>query len=234
MAEQINIRIGQGTKVFARLLEDGILTEPEEGITGETRTISAAAATGDEALTLGSAISGFVLPKGSFYEAKNPTTGAIVPFQLAEKASSGTGLVTEPLILPIASGSTFNSILRLTGRQKAGIDRKANIVNVTTFDTDGDQLGRAVGRSYSINFEGIYSQLDAAYNTIEYAYKNALYIWFYIQLTPPDTRFSIGKIYKGVGIIEGLPIDIPADGLLQGNITLQGSGALQEVLPVAA
>lgn len=234
MAE-VNIKIGQGTKLFIRLLEEGLNTEPAEGLTGTPLIISAAGAAAAVSLTLSAAISGgTILPAGAYYTAVNPTTGAEVPFQVATRVTTGTTVAVSPLILPIAASSTFNSIQRLTGRTKAGVERKAKVENLVTFDTDGDQIGRAVGRSFSINFEGIYSQIDAAYNTVEYAYKNGLYVWFYIQMTPPDARFITGKIYKGVGIIEALPVEIPADGFLKGNISMQGYGKLQEVLPSVA
>ena len=233
MAET-KILIGQGTEIFVRLLENGILTEPVETIINKTLTISASAALAATSLTLGVAVSGAVLPSGAWYGAVNPTTGEITPFQTTARVTSGTTIAVAPLAKPIATGSTFTTLQRFVGRQKASIDRKANVVNLTTFDTGGDQIGRATTRSGGISFDGVYSQSDPAYLTCEYAYKNGLYIWFYIKLPPEDATYAKGKVYKGVGIIESMPIGIDAEKTFEGNVSMKLYGALFEEQAVAA
>ena len=227
MAET-KILIGQGTEIFVRLLENGIFTEPAETITNKIITISATAALAAVSLTVGVAITGAVLPKGAWYGAENLTTGEITPFQTTARVSSGTTIAVSPLVKAIATGSTFTTLQRFVGRQKASIDRKANVVNLTTFDTGGDQIGRATTRSGSISFDGVYSQSDPAYLTCEHAFKNGLYIWFYIRLPPEDATYTKGKVYKGVGIIESMPIGIDAEKTFEGNVSVQLYGALLE------
>ncbi len=233
MAET-KILIGQGTEIYIRLLENGIFTEPEEGIDNVTFTITEPASAAATSLTVGGAISGAVLPAGAWYGAENPTTGDITPFQTSARVASGTTVAVNALIKGIADNSTFTTLQRFVGRQKASIDRQANIVNLVTFDTGGDQIGRATTRSGSISFDGVYSQLDPAYLTCEYAFKNGRYIWFYIKLPPEDVTYTTGKVYKGVGIIENMPIGIDAETTFEGNVSMQLYGALLEEQPVAA
>lgn len=233
MAET-QILIGQGTEILIGLLRTGIFTEPAEGDANQTITITEPAILGATTLTIGTAISGFVLPKGAYFGAVNPITGEVTPFQLDATATSGTTLTVKPLIKPIADNSTFTSLQRFVGRQKAAIDRKANIVNLVTFDTGGDQIGRATTRSGSISFDGVYSQLDPAYNTVEYAFQNGAYIYFYIKLPVEDATYSKGKIYKGVAIVESLPIGIDAENIFEGNVSCQLYKGLLQEEPVAA
>jgi hypothetical protein len=233
MAET-KILIGQGTEIYIRLLENGVFAEPEEGIDNQTVTLGAAALAAATSITVDPTISGFVLPAGAWYGAEDPTTGDITPFQVTARASSGTSVTVAALIKAIADNSTFTTLQRFVGRQKASIDRQANIVNLVTFDTGGDQIGRATTRSGSISFDGVYSQLDPAYLTCEYAFKNGRYVWFYIKLPPEDVTYTTGKVYKGVGIIENMPIGIDAETTFEGNVSMQLYGALLEEQPVAA
>jgi hypothetical protein len=233
MAET-KILIGQGTEIFIRLLENGIFTEPEEGIDNRTFTITEPAIATATSITIGGAISGAIIPSGAWYGAENPTTGEITPFQTTARAASGTTVAVTALVKAIADNSTFTTLQRFVGRQKASIDRKANVVNLTTFDTGGDQIGRATTRSGGISFDGVYSQSDPAYLTCEYAFKNGLYVWFYIKLPVEDATYATGKIYKGVGIIEDMPIGIDAEKTFEGNVKMQLYGALQEEQATAA
>jgi hypothetical protein len=233
MAET-KILIGQGTEIYIRLLENGIFTEPSEGITGAEFTITDPAAAADVVVNVAGGITAAVLPAGAWYGAEDPTTGEITPFQTTARVASGTTVAVAALGKAIADNSTFTSLQRFVGRTKASIDRQANIVNLTTFDTGGDQIGRATTRSGSISFDGVYSQLDPAYLTCEYAFKNGRYVWFYIKLPPEDVTYTTGKVYKGVGIIENMPIGINAETTFEGNVSMQLYGALQEEQPVAA
>lgn len=231
---ETKILIGQGTEIYVRLLENGIFTEPAETVLNKTVTISAAALVNATTLTIGTALTGAVLPAGAWYGAVNATTGEITPFQTSARVASGTSIAVNALVKPIASGSTFTTLQRFVGRQKASIDRKANVVNLTTFDTGGDQIGRATTRSGGISFDGVYSQSDPAYLTCEYAFKNGLYVWFYIKLPPEDATYAKGKVYKGVGIIEDMPIGIDAEKTFEGNVKMQLYGALLEEQATAA
>lgn len=227
MAET-KILIGQGTEIYVRLLENGLFNEPVETVLNKTITISLAAVAAATTLTMGTTLTGAVLPKGAWYGAENPTTGEITPFQTTARVASGTAIAVASLAKGIVISSTFTTLQRFVGRQKASIDRKANVVNLTTFDTGGDQIGRATTRSGNISFDGVYSQSDPAYLTCEYAFKNGLYIWFYIKLPPEDATYAKGKVYKGVGIIESMPIGIDAEKTFEGNVSVQLYGALLE------
>lgn len=229
--------LGKGTKLEIAMLPEGSKVEPSP----LTLTIGASAVAKDitspASIPLTAALAaGKLIPAGSFLGFKAPTTGKIVMVQLIEDAAAGdTELVVESIPEEIAGSSTATYPLRLSARTNANIGRSGNRVSSVDFDSGAFETGLTASISQTLEMNGNYLPNDAGFRTTEYAFTNLREVYIWVELPRSSAAYSKGKIYKGFASIGDLPIEIPADGIITGNVSLAINGEMQIVAetPVA-
>lgn len=219
-------KLGKGTvcRVAMPPLGSTAFPDPLTLTTGATAT-----AKGASAITLTPAIPANKqsIPAGSYLGFVAPTTGAVVVAQLtADLASGATTAAVVSLGEAIPASSVAVYPLRLSGRTGANIGRDGNRTEAIDFDSDGFASGLTSSISQTIELAGNYLPLDAGFLTMEYAFTALREIYFEIELTPVSAAYTKGKIYRGRASINSLPVEIPADGIITGNISLAVNGAM--------
>lgn len=224
--------IGKGTVIEVAMLPSGIETEPTAVA---TLTVTEPIAKGATSITPFTALgAGVNIPANSYLTWTAPTTGKEVLVQLTSTADTGdTSMAVSATPADIADNSTTSYPLRLKSRTAANLGRSATEVNSVDFDDDAWERGLTTSLSADLEVPGNWSQLDAAYNTLEYAFNNLRQIYFWLKTPAPNSDYSAGKIYKGVASITAMPLDIPANGIITGNISLKVNGPLVMVNPTA-
>lgn len=216
--------IGKGTKVSIALLPVGSTVEPEK----TTITLAAQAAkdvTGGATITVPALGAGVLIPSGSYLAFVAPTTGKSVLVQLtADAEATDTTLEVREIPEDIASGSVATYPLRLAGRTAANIGRSGNRVSSVDFDSDGYSTGLTASIEQMLELPGNWIPQDAGFATAEYAFGELREIYVWLELPKISAAYSKGRIYKGPCSITDLPLDVGADAIITGNISLAFNG----------
>lgn len=226
-------KLGKGTICRVAMMPDGVTTFPSK----LTLTTGSAAAKAATSITITAVpANSQPVPTGSYLGFVNSTTGAVVVAQTtADLVSAATTISVTALPEAIASGSTCLYPLRLSGRTGANIGRDGNRTEVIDFDSAGFASGLTTSVSQTIQMQGNFLPVDAGFLTMEYAFTNLRQVYVEIEMTPISALYTTGRIYKGLASIDSLPVEIPADGIITGNISMSINGLLTVVadVPVA-
>lgn len=221
--------LGKGTKVDIAMLPVGSKTEPTPITltTGATPTAKDTTPSATIALTTAIPTGKETIPAGSFLGFKDPATGKVVMVQLTADAKAGdTNLTVDIIPEAIAPNSVAQYPLRLSGRTNANIGRSGNRIEATDFDSSGFSTGLTASISQTVECGGNYLPNDPGFRTAEHAFTNLREVYVWIELPKISDAYSKGKIYKGFASITDLPVEIPADGILTGNVSLAINGEL--------
>lgn len=221
--------IGKGTKVDIAMLPVGSKTEPtpQTLTTGGTATVKDISS--PATITLSAAIPNGkeTIPSGSFLGFKDPLTGKVVMVQLTADAEAGdTDLTVNIIPEAIAANSVAVYPLRLSGRTTANIGRSGNRVSSVDFDSGAFETGLTASISQTLELSGNYLPSDPGFATAETAFTQLREVYVWVELPKISAAYSKGKIYKGFASITDLPVEVPADGILTGNISLALNGEL--------
>lgn len=216
--------LGKGTKVDVALLPLGSRVEP----TPTTITLAAQAAKdvdGAASITVPALGAGVFIPAGSYLAFVAPTTGKQVLVQLtADAEATDTTLTVASIPEAIASGSVATYPLRLAGRTAANLGRSGNRISAVDFDSDGYEDGLVASISQTLEVPGNWQPLDAGFATAEYAFQELRECYVWLELPRISDAYSKGRVYHGPCSITDLPLDIPADGIITGNISIALNG----------
>lgn len=221
--------LGKGTKVDIALLPVGSKTEPAEVTLTTQNSATAKDTTSPATITLSGAIAADkLIPAGSFIGFVAPTTGKTVMVQLLADAEEGdTTLSVDIIPEEIDASSVAAYPLRLSARTNANIGRSGNRVSSVDFDSGAFETGLTASISQTLELNGNYLSNDAGFRTTEYAFTQLREIYVWVELPKSSNAYSKGKVYKGFASINDLPIEIPADGIVTGNISLAINGELK-------
>lgn len=216
--------LGKGTKVEIALLPLGSRVEPKR----TTVTLAAEAVkdvTGGATIAIPVLGAGVLIPAGSYLAFVAPTSGKTVIVQTTADAKEGDATL-EVVSIPetIISESVANYPLRLSARTAANLGRTAQRTSSITFDDDGYSDGLASSIEQTLECPGNWLPLDAGFATAEYGFTELREIYMWLTLPKISDAYSKGRVYSGPGSITGLPLGIPADGVITGNISLTFNG----------
>lgn len=223
--------IGKGSKVEFALLPLGSRVEPTPatltiGVTPAAKDITAPAT-----ITITTALpANVVIPAGSYLGFIAPTTGKTVVVQLASDAEAGdTALDVVSIPEEIAAASVAKYPLQLSGRTAANIGRSGKRISAVDFDSDGYEDGLTASISAKLELPGNFLPTDAGFTTAEYAFENLLEGYVWVTLPKSSSAYSKGRVYKAPASITDLPLDVPADGIITGKISIAVNGKLTRV-----
>lgn len=229
-----NFVIGKGTKVDIAMLPVGSTTEPK----ATTITLAVQATKdidGSATITVPALAADVVIPAGSYLAFVAPTTGKSVLVQLtADAEATDTTLTVAAIPENIASGSVAVYPLRLAGRTAANIGRSGNRQSSVDFDSDGYSTGLTTSIEQTLELPGNWLPQDAGFATAEYAFTELREVFVWLELPKISSAYSKGRIYKGTASITDLPLEVSADGLITGNISLAFNGKPELVADAAA
>lgn len=224
--------IGRGTVIEIAPLEVGDEVEPTPATLTSQALLTAKDIVPPAVLTLAAAIgAGIFIPKFTYLGFAAPNSKEVL-VQLSDGAVTGE-LALDVFAIPaaIAASSIAKYPLRLSNRTEANLERSGNVTTLTTFDDDAWARGKTTGLSAKLSLPGAWSQLDPAYNTLEYQWTNGLDVYVWLKMLKPSADYAAGTIFKGVANIENLPVGVKADGIITGDISLSFNGRLTKVDP---
>lgn len=230
-------KLGKGTICRVAMMNEGSEVYPDALTLTTEANVTAKDVTGGATITLSAAIAANKqpIPTGTYLGFVAPTTGKVVVVQLTAPAESAdTTLSVAQVPEAIAASSVCLYPLRLSGRTAANIGRDGNRIESVDFDSGGFATGLTASVSGTIELPGNFLPTDAGFLTAEYAFTNLREVYVEIELTPISAAYSTGKVYKGRASITSLPVEVPADGIITGNISLAINGELVQVADVAA
>jgi hypothetical protein len=221
-----NFVIGQGTIVDLAMLPIGSRLEPVDTTITSAATLTAKDVTGGATINLTGALgAGVFIPADSFVAFVAPTTGAQVLVQLSDNAeASDTSLSVYEIPEAIAASSVATYPLRLKGRTAANLGRSGNRVSSVDFDSAGFSDGLTTSIEQTIEVPGSWLPLDPGFATAEQAFLKLREVYVWLTLPKISEAYTKGRIYKGAASITALPLEIPADGIITGNISLTFNG----------
>jgi TP901-1 family phage major tail protein len=107
---------------------------------------------------------------------------------------------------------------KVAGQRGATLNRSAETVDTTSKDSNNWRENEYGIREWSIDFDGLLIESDAAYLELEDAYMNQ---------TKLMVRFetAAGNKYEGTALLTDFPVEGPYDGESTYSGTLMGDGA---------
>ena len=110
----------------------------------------------------------------------------------------------------------------VAGQRGATLNRSTDVVDTTSKDSNGWEENTPSIRHWSIDFDGLLVENDAAFVELENAYMNNEQV--HVQMVT-----AAGNKFEGTATLTDFPIEAPHDGEATYSGTLQGSGALTKV-----
>lgn len=148
-------------------------------------------------------------------------SGAYCDFNAtAAKAIAGKDIL---LAVWSADGS---SLLAISGQQGLTINRSADSIEITSKDTTGGWKSKISGmKEWSIDNDGLYVPKDESHSVLSKAFEDG---------DPVCIKVYNGKTKKGMfgglAVITDYPIEAPYDDAVTYSLTLEGMGALVDLL----
>lgn len=216
--------LGKGTVVQIALLPVGSRVEPAtRTITVGGTPVAKSASAGTIAVTALAA--GEAIPAGTYLGFIAPVTGKTVVVQTtADVAAGATSIPVARVPETIAAASTAAYPLRLSGRTSANLGRSGTRTSAIDFDSSGYADGLTTSIEQTITLNGNWLPNDAGFATAEFAFTELREIFVWLELPKSSAAFSKGRVYKGAASITSLPLEVPADGIITGNIEVAFNG----------
>lgn len=196
-----------------------------------------------QALTLGGAVSegGTSITVGALTEAiaaKNwlqftDSNGIEHIVKVATDAAVGaTSIAIEAALEAIPTGSTCTFPSEVLDRSDADLSRTNNTQDVVTFNTGSNRQIVAVTTDKGVSLPGPYIFANAGYRTLFDVAEDKAFVWVMLEYEPPNENFSRGEVVLGYGVVTDYGKQSPADGFQQGDISIEFTGSVDEILPV--
>ncbi len=216
-------KIGKGTKVKISLLALGDRTKPKEVTLTSAATETAKDTISPATVPLTGALpADAFVPAGNYVTFTAPLTGKQVTVQIIADAEEGdTSLNVSIIPEAIAASSVAEFPMKLKERTAANLGRAGNRVSATDFDSDGYADGSTTGIEQTLEIPGNWSPQDAGFATAEWGFTNAFEREFWVEEELPriSNAYSKGRVYEGPFSITNLPLEVPAAGVITGNIS---------------
>lgn len=140
-------------------------------------------------------------------------------------SSSAKAVAGKDVLLAIynADGS---KLLAISGQQGLTINRSADSIGITSKDTVGEWKSKIAGmKEWSIDNDGLYVPRDESHKLLSEAFDNS---------DPVCIKVINGKTKKGMfgglAVITDYPIEAPYDDAMTYSLSLEGMGALVDLL----
>lgn len=165
----------------------------------------------------------------SFTETTGKEVLVKVTADVAAGASAAFALTVAALPDSIAVGATATFPSRLRLRNTANMATNDNQADVNVFENDGwaDSMTTLLNRTFAAG--GFYSPLDPGWLTCDRARRDMLDVMVEVHTPRPGCEttanvYKTGRIYRGHYGVNGVPIEIPSDGIITSNLDFQGRG----------
>lgn len=224
------LEIGRGTKIRVAPLNSCDRVFPEDTVF----TASAAVlATGTSVtVTMAPAITRAI--KAPIWLLFIDSTGKETPVKVVSDVAVGATTLT--ILAPkksIISGATAAYPVLLKHRTNANFTSADNQVDIMTFDNEGwkDQITTMLGNGLSAS--GYFSSTDPGVRTVSYCRDNFKELYVELELPKPgcDNTYTKGFVFKGFAGVQGFPVEVPSDNIINTNLELTFRGPVTTVEP---
>ena len=140
-------------------------------------------------------------------------------------SSAAKAMAGKDILLCVFS-SDGSELLAISGQQGLTINRSADSIEITSKDTAGGWKSKIAGmKEWSIDNDGLYVPNDESHTVLSQAFENS---------DPVCVKVINGKTKKGMfgglAVITDYPIEAPYDDAVTYSLTLEGMGALVDLL----
>lgn len=119
-----------------------------------------------------------------------------------------------------------SELLAISGQQGLTINRSADSIEITSKDTAGGWKSKIAGmKEWSIDNDGLYVANDQSHSVLSTAFQNSDPVC--IKVVNGKTKTGM---FGGLAVITDYPIEAPYDDAMTYSLTLEGMGALVDLL----
>ena len=119
-----------------------------------------------------------------------------------------------------------SELLAISGQQGLTINRSADSIEITSKDTAGGWKSKIAGmKEWSIDNDGLYVPNDQSHSVLSTAFENSDPVC--IKVVNGKTKVGM---FGGLAVITDYPIEAPYDDAMTYSLTLEGMGALVDLL----
>ncbi|MFR1698797.1 MAG: phage major tail protein, TP901-1 family [Anaerovoracaceae bacterium] len=119
-----------------------------------------------------------------------------------------------------------DNLLAIAGQQSFTLNRSAESIDTTSKDTQGGWMSKTAGmKEWSIDSDGIYTLSDQSHSILSKAFENGDPVCIKVVNLKQQTG-----MFGGLAVITDYPIEAPYDDSVTYSITLEGVGALVNLM----
>lgn len=224
------LEIGRGTKIRVAPLNGCDRVFPEATVF----SITTASDVSDTDLTVSIAPAITKAIKAPIWLVFTDTTGKEDLVKVTSDIPVGaTSLTVVATKRAIASGATAPYPVTLRNRTNANLTSDDSQSDIMSFDNAGwkDSITTLLGNGVSAN--GYFSSNDPGFRTVKHCRDNFKELYVELELPKPgcDNTYTKGYIFKGFAGVNGVPIEIPADNIINCNLEFKYRGPVTTVEP---
>lgn len=140
-------------------------------------------------------------------------------------STSAKAVAGKDILLAVYSADGAD-LLAISGQQGLTINRSADSIEITSKDTAGGWKSKIAGmKEWSIDNDGLYVPNDQSHSVLSTAFENGDPVC--IKVVNGKTKTGM---FGGLAVITDYPIEAPYDDAMTYSITLEGMGALVDLL----
>jgi len=140
-------------------------------------------------------------------------------------STSAKAMAGKDIILAIFNADG-TKLLAISGQQGLTINRSADSIEITSKDTAGGWKGKIAGmKEWSIDNDGLYVPDDESHTLLSTYFDNSEPVC--IKVVNNKTKAGM---FGGLAVITDYPIEAPYDDAVTYSLTLEGMGALTDLL----
>lgn len=147
----------------------------------------------------------------------------------ADAEDGATTLTVAALAEAIPAGATASWPPELLDRSAADVNRSYSSQEIMTLNTAGNRTIVTINSSKGVSAPGFYYYKNAGYKTATVAAENKVSVWVFVEYEPPSEAFSKGEMVIGKAVITERPTTSPADNFINGDLTFEFSGSVEEI-----
>jgi len=225
---------GPGTIYRAANLRNGETAEPVAATLTQTVPVAPApTAKGANSIPVAALGVGVRIPSGTYLDFKSGATGKVVSVRLsADAVAPATSLSVFATPAIIAAGSIAEYPPVLLKRTAIEFSLTGDLASQNSLEDEAWEENVLTTKGADISLPGAFTRTAGYLNAREQLVEGDGKVFFWIENLPPNTDYAKGEIIKGVATIKDMPLSIPADGFIQGDVMLRLDGKPEIVPPV--
>lgn len=196
----------------------------------QSLTLGGAVAAAATSITVGALAE--AIPAGDWLQFTDSNGLEYIVKVAANAAAAATTITIDAALQAIPTGAIATWPSEVLDRSDADLSRTNNTQDTITFNTGSNRQIVAVTTDKGLSLPGPYIFANAGYKILFDVAESKGFCWVLVEYEPPSSAFTRGERVLGYAVVTDYSKQSPADGFQQGDISVEFTGTVDELLPV--